>query len=172
MKETVTVTSTWWPTPTWRVRPWSRTPPQSGSSLGANTRAGACTGQAAAVSTRRRRPPWPSRPPGGKGALSGVRVRVWPREHRCLGRLLSCHIVGKQGLRSGNVAGVLGPPHRCLALQDGRSEGTDEQRGSTCCLTCRRQRRGQGEAIRVVSLRQVSETAIAQLMNPFPASEI
>jgi hypothetical protein len=61
----------------WRVRLWSRMTYQNGSNLGANTPAGACTGQAVAVTTRRRKPACPLRPlkgkrVGGKAATAGI----------------------------------------------------------------------------------------------------
>lgn len=59
-------TLTWWPIPTWRTRLWSRMISQRGTSRGANTRAGAFTGQAAAPSTRRRSLAWPVTPLKGK----------------------------------------------------------------------------------------------------------
>lgn len=69
---TVTVTSTWWPTRTWKVRPWSQMMHRIESSLGASTRAGACTGRAVAVTTRRRKPACPLKPRRGKGLVSGA----------------------------------------------------------------------------------------------------
>lgn len=67
---TVTATSTWWPTPMWRARRWSRTTRRSESSLGANTPAGACIGRAVAATatTRRRGPACPWSPLRGEGA--------------------------------------------------------------------------------------------------------
>lgn len=59
LRETVMATLTWWPTPMWRTRLWSRMICQRGTSHGASTRAGASTGQAAAPSTRRRSLAWP-----------------------------------------------------------------------------------------------------------------
>lgn len=54
----------------WKVRPWSRMTPQSGSNLDASIPAGACIGQAVAVTTRRRKPACPSRPLRGRGVVS------------------------------------------------------------------------------------------------------
>lgn len=82
MRETVMVTSTWWPTLMWKVRLWSRMTHQSGSNLGANTPAGACTGQAVAVTTRKRKPACPLKPLRGKGVVSRVKVRVWSWQHK------------------------------------------------------------------------------------------
>ena len=55
-RETATATLTWWPIPTWRTRLWSRMIFQRGTSHDASTRVGACTGRAAALSTRRKGP--------------------------------------------------------------------------------------------------------------------
>lgn len=60
----------------WKVRLWSRMTHQSGSNLGANTPAGACTGQAVAVTTRRRKPACPLKPPRGKGVVSRAEGHV------------------------------------------------------------------------------------------------
>ena len=54
----------------WKVRPWSRMTHQSGSNLGVSTLAGACTGQAVAVTTGRRKPACPLKPQRGKGTVS------------------------------------------------------------------------------------------------------
>ncbi|EAW65017.1 inositol hexaphosphate kinase 1, isoform CRA_b [Homo sapiens] len=58
----------------WKVRLWNRMTQQNGSNLGANTPAGACTGQAVAVTTRRRKPACPLRP---LRAHRRQRVRRW-----------------------------------------------------------------------------------------------
>lgn len=104
------VTSTWWPTLMWKVRLWSRMTHQSGSSLGANTLAGACTGQAVAVTTKRRKPVCPSKPLRGKGMVSRAEGACLVLSAQTLSRVLTC---GEVGIKVGGRWLVfLGRPHR------------------------------------------------------------